>query len=192
MTPATLAWMLLLGAPVVGGGLHLAVGDRLSAERRRAMMWLLSAGIGLVILSAVFGVRFVSLSANIVVLAIAYGAYVLLVLSLSAIRLSSGAKGIVLAVALIPVAFGYFLGTIGALGLLFTVGEFEAQANATSLTPGLTCVRTEGGGPSGGYTLRVHREWSLAPFLHREVRALGFSKEGKGPGSCDVLRGRPL
>lgn len=192
MTPATLAWMLLLGAPVVGGGLHLAVRDRLSTEPRRAMMWLLSAGVGLAILAAAFGVRFVSLTANIIVAAIAYGAYVLLVLSLSAMRRSSVAKHIILAVALIPVAFGYFLGTIGALGLRFTVGEFEAQANTTSLAPGLTCVRTEGGGPSGGYTLRVHREWPLAPFLHREVRALGFSKEGKGPASCDALRGRPL
>lgn len=192
MTPATLAWMLLLGAPVVGGGLHLAVRDRLSTEPRRAMMWLLSAGVGLVILAAAFGVRFVSLTANIIVAAIAYGAYVLLVLSLSAMRRSSVAKHIILAVALIPVAFGYFLGTIGALGLLFTVGEFEAQANTTFLAPGLTCVRTEGGGPSGGYTLRVHREWSLTPFLHREVGALGFSNEGKGPTSCDALRGRPL
>lgn len=192
MSPAILAWVLLLGAPVVAVGLHLAARDRLSTERRRAMMWLLSAGIGLVILSAAFGVRFVSLTANIVVLAIAYGAYVLLVVSLSAMRLSSVAKRIVLAAALIPVAFGYFLGTIGALGLRFTVGEFEAQANTTSLAPGLTCVRTEGGGPSGGYTLRVHSEWSLPPFLHREVRALGFSKEGEGPASCEALRGRPL
>ncbi|MFY8144211.1 MAG: hypothetical protein ACOVMT_10140 [Caulobacter sp.] len=192
MSPAILAWMLLLGAPVVGGALHLAVKDRPSIERRSAIMWLLSAGIGLVILSAAFGVRFVSLTANIIVLAVAYAAYVLLALSLSSKRRSSVAKRIALAVAMIPVAFGYMLGTVGALGLLFMVGELEAQANTTPLTPGLTCVRTEGGGPSGGYTLRVHREWPLAPFLHREVRTLGFPREGEEPASCEALRGRPL
>lgn len=187
MSPAILAWKLLLGAPVVGAGLHFAGKDRLSAKRRRAMMWLLSTGIGLVILSAAFGVRFVSLAANIIVLAIAYVAYVLLALSLGSMR-RSVAKRIVVAAALIPVAFGYFLGTIGALGLLLSMAEFEAQANTTSLAPGLTCVRTEGGGPSGGYTLRVHREWPLAPFLHREVRTLGFPREGEGPASCEALR----
>jgi hypothetical protein len=144
----------------------------------------------LVILAVALGVRFISLTANIATLAISYAAYVVLVLSLSSRIRSPIAGRLVLAVTLIPVAFGYFLGTIGALGLLFSVGEFEGPTSATRLAPGLVCVRTEGGGPSGGYTLRVHREWSLAPFLHREVRTLGFDNEGEGPASCDALRGR--
>ncbi|ATC32371.1 hypothetical protein CA606_08405 [Caulobacter vibrioides] len=192
MSSAILAWMLLLGAPVVGACLHLAIKDRLSTRSRLAFMGLLAAVVGLAILAVAFGVRFVSLTANIATLAAVYAAYVALALSLSSRIRSPIAGRLILAVTLIPVVFGYFLGTVGALGLLFTVGEFENQTSITRLAPGVLCTRTDGGGPSGGYTLRVHREWPLAPFLHREVKTLGFRREGEGPASCDALRGRPF
>lgn len=192
MTPAILAWMLLLGAPALGLGLHLAVMDGLSTRRRVLVVSLLMAAVGLVILAAAWGVRFISLVANIVVLAAAYAAYVAAALSLSSMRRSVVARRVVLVVALTPVAFGYFLGTVGALGLLFVVGEFEDGVKATRLAPGLVCIRTNGGGPSGGYALRIHREWPLVPVIHREVRTLAFREEGEGPATCDALSEPPL
>lgn len=193
--PETLAWILLLAAPAAALALRALI-DRLPARHRRPTARFLSIALGAVLtvvfLANLAGIRFVPLVANIWTLAVAYFAYCFLAFGIGRLPLPGMVRSSALVVAALPIAFGYFLGSVGALGLLFMAGSYANPSKETQLAANLVCTGIEGGGPSGGYALHVHREWPLLPVLHRQVRVITAKNEYEGPAQCADLIGRPL
>lgn len=190
-----LAWILLLIAPVAALVLQASI-DRLPSRHQgptaRFLSIVLSALLAVVILATLAGVRFVPLMANILSLGAGYFAYCFLAFGIGRLRLPGMVRSSALIVGALPIAFGYFLGSIGLLGLMFMVGSYANPSKETQLAANLVCTRIEGGGPSGGYALHVHREWPQLPVLHRQVRVIAAKNEYEGPAQCADLIGRPL
>jgi hypothetical protein len=190
-----LVWILLLAAPVAALGLQALI-DRLPARGQGSAAKLLSLILGaflvVVILANLAGIRFVPLIANIWTLAAAYLAYCFLAFGVGRLPLPGMVRSTALIVGVLPIAFGYFLGSVGLLGLMFMVGSYANPSKETRLATDLVCTRIDGGGPSGGYALHVHREWPLLPLLHRQVRVIAAKNEYEGPAQCADLIGRQL
>lgn len=193
--PTKLAWILLLAAPVAALALQAAI-DWGPARVERTVVKPLSlsacAVLGVVTLASFSGVRFVSLTANLWALGAAYFAYCLLVFGIGRLPLSAILRNTAVSIGVLPIAFGYFLGTVGLLGVMFIVGAYSSPSTETRLARNLVCTRTEGGGPSGGYELHIHREWPLAPVLHRQVKVIAAKNDYYGPRDCEALRGTAL
>lgn len=193
--PTRLAWILLLAAPVAALALQALV-DWAPArlERTIAKPLFLSAAaiLGVVMLASLAGVRFVSLTANLWALGATYFAYCLLVFGIGRLPVGGLLRNTALIIAVLPIAFGYFLSTVGLLGVMFAVGAYASPSKETRLAKNLVCTRIEGGGPSGGYELHIHREWPLAPVLHRQVKVIAAKNEYYGPRDCEALRGTTL
>lgn len=190
-----LAWILLLAAPVAALALQALI-DQLPARHQGSMVRILSAFLGallaVVILASLASVRFVPLIANLWTLGAAYFAYCFLAFGVGRLPLRGMARSSALIIGALPVAYGYVLGSVGLLGLLFMVGSYANPPKETRLATNLVCTRIEGGGPSGGYALHVHRKWPLLPVLHRQVRVIAAKNENYGPADCDALRGTRL
>lgn len=193
--PETLAWILLLATPVAALTLQALI-DRLPARHQGSTARFLSIALGalltVVILANLAGIRFVPLMANIWTLATAYFAYCFLAFGIGRLPLRGMARPSAMIAGALPIAFGYFMSSVGALGLLFMVGSYANPSKETQLAANLVCTRIEGGGPSGGYALHIHREWPLLPVLHRQVRVIAAKNEYEGPAQCADLIGRPL
>ncbi|USQ94251.1 hypothetical protein [Caulobacter sp. RL271] len=161
-----LVWILLLAAPVAALALRTLI-NRLPARSQEAAAKPLSLVLGVflvvVILANLAGIRFVPLIANIWTLAAAYFAYCFLAFGIGRLPLPGLVRSLALVVSALPIAFGYFLGSVGLLGLMFMVGSYANPSKETRLATDLVCTRIDGGGPSGGYALHVHREWAAAP-----------------------------
>jgi hypothetical protein len=187
---ATLAWTLLLATPVAALALRALIG-RLRPGREAVVAAVLAIILASVVLPGWAGIRFVPLIANIWTLAAAYFAYCFLVFCIARLPLRGMARASAMIIGALPIAFGYFLGSVGLLGLMFVIGSYAKPPEETMrLTANLVCTRIEGGGPSGGYELHVHREWLLTPLLHREVAVIGAKNEYEGWPVCAELRGR--
>lgn len=67
------------------------------------------------------------------------------------------------------VGFGYLLGTVGALGVLFIVGDIAAEPvqDLSFETPELVCETTEwgGAGTHEGTSVVLYRRWAAVPWL---------------------------
>lgn len=190
-----LIWVLLLAAPIAALALQALI-DRLPARHEEVTARLLSITLGgflaLVFLANLAGIRFVPLMANIWTLVAAYFAYCFLAFGVGRLPLRGMVRSSAMIVAALPIAFGYFMSSVGLLALFFMVGSYANPSKETRLATNLVCTRIEGGGPSGGYALHVHREWPLLPLLHRQVRVIAAKNEYEGPAQCADLIGRPL
>jgi hypothetical protein len=193
--PTKLAWLLLLAVPVAALALQTLI-DWIPVRHERPVVRALSLSsgvlLGVVILASIAGIRFVSLTANLWALGAAYFAYCFLVFGIGRLPLSGMQRHTALIIGALPVVYGYFLSTVGLLAIMFTVGAYAKPSQETRLATNLVCTRVEGGGPSGGYALHVHREWPLAPLLHRQVKVIAAKTEFYGPPDCNALRGIPL
>jgi hypothetical protein len=189
MSLATLVWTLLLGAPVAGFVLQRLAAETLTPRRYAMVAAILAGFIVLVIGACMLDIRFVPILPNVLVPAAAYVAYVFLLFSIRKLPWPPTSRAATFLIAGLPVALGYFLGTVGGLGVLFIAGEYAKPRQFVKLEANMVCTQVEGGGPSGGYALHIHREWPLAPLLHRKVRTLSFKNAGE---SCEGLRGRSL
>lgn len=190
-----LAWILLLAAPVAALALQTLINwlpARFQRPAIRALSRSLAALLGVVVLANFAGVRFLPLAANIWTLGAAYFAYCFLAFGIGRLPLSGIQKNSALIIAALPVAYGYFFATVGLLAIMFIVGAYATPSKTTRLSENLVCTRIEGGGPSGGYELHVHREWPLAPVLHRQVKVIAAKNEYYGPRDCEALRGTKL
>lgn len=193
--PSKLAWLLLLAAPIAALALQAAI-DWAPARFERTVVKPLSLSAGavltVVMLASLSGVRFVSLTANLWALGAAYFAYCLLVFGIGRLPLGVMLRNTAVTIGVLPIAFDYFLGTVGLLGIMFAIGAYAAPSKETRLANNLVCTRIEGDGPSGGYELHIHREWPLAPALHRQVKVIAAKNEYYGPRDCEALRGMTL
>ncbi|ADG11229.1 hypothetical protein B7G68_14225 [Caulobacter segnis] len=190
-----LAWILLLVAPAAAL-MAQAVIDWIPARLQRTTVQALSVSLGVLLgvvaLASFAGVRFVPLAANIWTLGAAYFAYCFLAFGIGRLPLRGMPRNVALILAALPIAFGYFLSTVGLLAIMFTVGAYATASKETRLATNLVCTRIEGGGPSGGYALHIHRQWPLLPVLHRQVKVIAAKNEYYGPPDCEALRGTKL
>lgn len=190
-----LIWSLLLATPVAALALQALI-DRARTEHQGPAARFLSVALGgllvVVFLANLAGIRFVPLMTNIWTLVAAYFAYCFLVFGIGRLPLRGMIRSSAMIVGALPIAFGYFMCSIGLLGLFFMIGSYANPSKETRLAANLVCTRIEGGGPSGGYALHVHREWPLLPLLHRQVRVITAKNEYEGPAQCRDLIGRPL
>jgi len=190
MEPVMLVWALLLAAPVAA--LLLQGLARLLPPRRYAQVVAATAVfLALVVAAGLAGIRFVPVLANIWTLAAAYLAYAFLVFSIGRLPWPRMARGTALVVGALPIAHGYFMGTVGLLALMFVAGEYvEPPEQTLRLNHNVTCIVTDGGGLDSVYNLRLHHEWPLAPLLRRQIDviSLGEGRESQIAAGCAELR----
>ncbi|BEV12168.1 hypothetical protein ATDW_26640 [Asticcacaulis sp. DW145] len=167
-------WGGLLGAPVLA---YLV--QRFGRPQNHTLLPLSFAVLAVVALAWAVGLRFTSPLANLMALALAYTAYAFLAWEGWGIGDKRiGLRMILKFVTVLPIVFGYFMATIGLLGLSFLFGDFTGKpGHAETLAPGIGCeIRTQSGGPSWGTTaVSVHRE--LTPFLRWERAHQRLSEE---------------
>lgn len=170
----TVLWVLLLGPPAAW--LVLLAARRLGAGASRALLAAAAVLVALPVLACWLGIGFRDGAANLVVLCATYLAYAVLAFAapraadLPAFRRRPTALAVMLFAAFTPMAAGYFLGTVGALGVAFLVGDAAAPPLARVIrADGLVCeVRRESGGPSAdGYHHALYREWPPLPLRWR-------------------------
>jgi hypothetical protein len=168
--PFLLAWVTVLGAPPVILGAFAAI----------RQLWphaLSPMAVGsLATLCSFFGfaalrVSFTMAMANIVCAAVAYLAYCFLAASCWRIT-SRAVRILVLIVTAVPIAVGYLLGTIGVLGLAWTVEDYSRAPDHTEqMGPELICRVTSWGSAASdsGFTVHLYKHWAGVPFIEREV-----------------------
>ena len=100
-----------------------------------------------------------------------------------------------LVVAAVPVCIGYFLATIGALGLVFIIGDYSRPPYHTEqMRAGLVChIRGWGAAfTASGHSVHLYKVWPELPFLKREVAMISVNEtdpdsEPKRASCADVL-----
>jgi len=194
MDPVTLVWALLLGAPIAALLLQ-TLARSLAPRSYKATAIATAAFLCAVVAAGMTGIRFVPVLANVWTLAAAYAAYAFLVFSIGRLPWPRTARHAAIVLGALPIAYGYFLGSVGLLGLMFTAGEYVDPPKQTlRLSQNITCVMTEGGGLDSVYSLRLHQEWPLAPLLHLQTKVISV-EEGRlnqAAADCAELRDRPL
>lgn len=125
------------------------------------------------LLAMVMKLSFRSTAANIYWWLATYLAYAFA--AISALRFKSGVVRVLAAIAAnLPILGGYFMATIGALGLLFIMGDATRPPMAVeTVRPGIGCEmqRQDGGALGyGGYNVRLYAYWG--PALKREIDAI--------------------
>jgi hypothetical protein len=128
------------------------------------------------------GVSFIDTAANLAVILAAYAAYCLIALTTLQIprRLL---RVVALVVAMVPIAFGYILATVGALVLAIVVSDIAGPSRQTQeMRPGLVCdIRLWGGVPAdSGYVVSLYRTWPFVPLLRYEAVRISIDQTGPG------------
>lgn len=166
MHPFYLVLGSLWCAPIIAA---LALAAAKGVPRALFVVICLAGGaLGLVILAMLLKVSFMARTANVQALCFAYFAYCLL--ALGSVRLRPPLLGkLALATACLPIAFGYLLGTIGALGLAFLVGDaVRAPLHERSIGGGVVCVVTKDDGIGDtSYHLTLQQRWGPLPIQRR-------------------------
>jgi len=102
---------------------------------------------------------------------IAYGAYCFLAVSCWQIKFLPLRIPALLGAA-IPICAGYFMSTVGLLGLMFIVGDYTRAPESTEqIDMGLECRVTGWGmvASASGYTVHLYKSWSWLPFMERSA-----------------------
>jgi hypothetical protein len=159
----------LWGAPLFAA---LTYGVARRAPRALFGVTCLAGGVlGLVALAVLLKVSFLSSRANVQALCVAYVAYC--VLGLSAVRLKPPLLGkIAFATACLSMALGFFLGSTGALGVAFLLGDaVRAPLEQRLLGEGVVCVvTTDDGIGETSYHLTLYQRRSPLPLQRRLAR----------------------
>ena len=194
-----LIWILLLSAPVaalIAQILVKVLPSSLQMNIAKALLWASIVWLVAMGLAGCTGVRFVPILANIWALAIAYFAYCFLAFATGWLPWHRTARLTTLAVATLPIAYGYFMGTVGLLALTFEADRYiDPPLQTVGLDANTVCIMTNAEGwLDTVHLLRVHKEWQLAPILHRQTQVIPVTTEqpSAGPTDCEALRGRPL
>jgi hypothetical protein len=146
---------------------------------------LLVTAAALVIIFFAFGVMLFRLSfanslANFVCVAVVYLAYCFLAASCLQIPFRV-VRYLALAITSLPICFGYVLGTVGVLGLMAIMGDYERPPEHTEqMGSHLKCEITLWGfaGSASGYTVHLYKTWPEIPLLVREVVAFSVVQGG--------------
>lgn len=159
-------WGGLVGAPVAG----FLTNSLWQGERRTTIVMAVSV-LALIGLAFITGLRFTSPVLNLSALVLAYTAYAFLTVDGWGISHKRYIlRVLATSITTLPILFGYFLATIGFLGLLFMFSDFTGEPHhAETLAPGIGCeIRRNDGGPSDGVQhISVHRD--LTPFIRWEL-----------------------
>jgi hypothetical protein len=161
-------WALLLLAPP-GAAVLVHIMRRWIPP---TLPWVLGVAGVIVVIGAggaIAGVRFMSGSANVVALWIIYSAYCVLAFALGLIKRPLLRWPLQL-MSFAPIAYGYFFGTVGALALLFLIGDAVEQPVETQrFRGGLICeiINQDEGPGSNGHILYVYKSWSPLPLRQR-------------------------
>jgi hypothetical protein len=179
-------WALLIAPLLALTVFRMARRRRPAALIRMAMASALF--LGLVVAGLLAGVSFTDKTTNLAVVLAAYAAYCLIAFTAWQVpqRLL---RVVVLLAAMVPIAFGYVLATVGALVLAIVVGDIVAPSRETQqMRPGLVCdIRLWGGVPGdSGYVVSLYRIWPLLPFLRYEAARISIDETAPGmPRSAD-------
>jgi len=169
MSSTTLAFLVsftaLLGTPVLAPVSAWLLARQHSVVQRRSFQLLLG-GLGCVATALWFGVATSLYEANAVLLGLAYLAFG--VVAISAFRLRPRLLGFSLgSVASLLLLASLFLGTVGALGVAFVVGD-TVPIHSELIEPNLKCYVTSFGNATtstGGYNVVLKRKLLLAPVF---------------------------
>jgi hypothetical protein len=130
--------------------------------------------------AAALGFSFKDPLPNFVAFTIAYAAYCLLAVFCWRIP-SLFIRIPALLLAAIPICFGYVLSSIGALGLMFIVGDYTSPPRLTEqIRPDLIC-RITGWGTAvtaSGSTVHLYQSWPWLPLLERSVASISVTESG--------------
>ena len=171
-----IAWMSVLAAPPVMLALFWSL-RRGAPGLVRALGVASVAFLGMLIGSTIIGLGFTLLAANVLCWTLGYWAYCFLAASCLLIP-SEIARIAALVVTAIPILIGYVLGTVGALGLAFILGDVtETPYHTEQMGPGLTCRMTKWGmaASDSGYTVELYKAGPL-PFLERKVASINVTQ----------------
>lgn len=180
------AWGCLLGGPVAA----CRVARRADARRWRQLAAGSAGLIAAIALALAGDTRFVWPQANILALCAAYAAYCLL--AFSCLRLASKPLRVAaMAVAALPIAAGYVVGTIGFMGLGLIIADVtQPPTKVQTLEGGLVCRVTEWGGAfsDSGVTLSVFRP--LGPVLEQRMarHSVSYSTDAPPVGCADLAK----
>jgi hypothetical protein len=125
-------------------------------------------------------VTFISALPGAASFAIAYFTYCFLVAACVQIPYRIIRYPMMIVVAL-PICAGYLLATIGALGLMFILGDaFSQPTHVEKMGTNLVCEISMWGaaGSSSGYAVHLYELWPAFPFIEREVVALTVVQAG--------------
>lgn len=183
-----LAWIGVFCAPLLGVGVFAAAG----ARGQGRLAW--GAAAGLAVSAGLYrlGFGFVAPTADIAWALCCFVAYCVLV----ARCWRTGWKPlrfVVRTIALVPICVGYFLSTVGVLGLGFIVGDMTSPPFRTERMPGgLLCSVTSWGYAfsSSGYRVQLHRRWDAVPFVQREVASVSIDETDEAEpqtASCESV-----
>jgi hypothetical protein len=179
-------WIAVLGVPPLA--LVIFVLTRKKWPGIQAI--LVRTAIAWIVLTAAFlflRIGFLSAFANVAAIMMAYLAYSFFVASCWAIR-EKILRFIVIAIGLVPIGFGYMLGTIGALGLGFIVGDLTSKPIKTEqVEAGLVC-EVKGWGSvatDSGYAVTLYKYWPGFPIVRRAVTSISVDEtEGQPDANC--------
>jgi hypothetical protein len=179
-----IVWIGLLAAPLLA--LILA---RLRRFGARILMIAASTFLLSYFVFAYSSLAFVAPKGNLACFVVAYFAYC--ILAATCLRIPRKIiRFPIFVIAIVPIAFGYLLSTVGILGLMFIVGEYTNLPDRTEvMTAGLTCRVTGWGMAAGasGYTIGLYQSWNAVPFLERKVIGSSVTQAGySGPPPADV------
>jgi hypothetical protein len=124
-------------------------------------------------------------------LSAAYVAYCFVAISAWALR-SRPLRILTLVATAIPVVAGYALGMVGALALIFIVGDYaEPPIQTASMADNLECRITGWGMATtdSGYIVHLYKHWPAMPLLEREVARIVVNEtnpvDDTASASCD-------
>jgi hypothetical protein len=185
-----ITWLSLLGTPILAIAIFFIIRQRFPTIQRAIAIGCLSY-LALIVVVATTGINFTIQAINFSCFALAYFAFCYLAISCWNMKVKA-VRIIALALLAIPVFFGYVLGTIGILGLMFIVGDYtNSPLENNKVEAGIICRTTPWGfaGGNSGYTVRLFQRWSALPFLERELRKTVVDQtESDRDSSCsDVL-----
>jgi hypothetical protein len=175
----------LFAAPLVAFGAFAAIQSRWISRQPTVAAVCVSVVV-FVLGAAALGLSFKDPLANFVVFTIAYAAYCLLAVLCWRIP-SLFIRIPALLLAAIPICFGYVLCSIGALGLMFIVGDYTSPPKHTEqMNRNLTCRVTLWGASftASGYTVHLYKSWAWLPFVEKSVVTMSVNQTGFSEGQA--------
>jgi len=162
------SWLVLIVGPPAARVARRRTGA--GSKAWKAAVFCAIATLFVVVLAGQLGVSFLRGWANLLSLLSAYLSYCILYqcIFLAGSKIVRVALATLLA---IPMAFGYLLGTLGFLALIWIVGDIaRPPALELAVAPELTCtVAYWGSVIEGGTRSSLYAPLRFAPFLRREV-----------------------
>jgi hypothetical protein len=175
--------------PPLAIGAYLAIGRWLIRWQRFSLLGCVAVAAITLLLFAL-RISFTVVVANVCAIMVAYFAYCYIAVACWRITRPLF-RGVAVAIAAIPIAIGYFLGTIGVLALALMVGDHvRPPEHIEQLQQGLTCrITTWGWIPMSGQTVHLVRSWVHLPYIEREVaRIVVVDGSGDTAASCSNVR----